>query len=642
MCGILGKVTFTNIHESPEVFDNALHQIDHRGPDSRGTYHSIIPYKYQLSLGHTRLSILDLSHAGHQPMVSPRTGSIIVYNGEVYNFLDIRSELENREYTFNSECDTEVILAAYDEWSESFVGKFIGMFAIALWDFKRHKIILVRDRLGIKPLYYYWDGKQFAFSSEITALSALPTLCLDVSQEAVHQLLLYGYIPCPLSIFQNVKKLLPGNILVLDLLNHQFQQYSYWEPLNYYTDSKQFKSEDDVIEVLRVELSKAVRRRLISDVPVGAFLSGGIDSSLVVALMQQASSTTVNTFSIGFSETRWNEAPAAKRIADYLGTNHEEFYITEENILDIAQNAAKYYDEPFADSSSIPTLALCRMTREHITVALSGDGGDELFWGYNRYVPSHFIPFDKYKIIPRFLRQCIGKPMQMIKGGRFEAWGQLLCFKDLIDYYLGSFLLNLKLYPRLHIHPVETNQVLEMYRQVALQLKGLNRDVLTGAMDLHSYLPDDILTKVDRASMSVGLEVRVPILDHNVVQLAAGIPSSFKTAHGESKYLLKRLLSEYLPRELWDRPKKGFGVPISLWLRTSLKDWAYEELLSTQHHLHDWLDKNELKNILDTHIAGKRKLDDLIWSCLQLAGWDRRITKIRTESIKLISQNKTL
>ncbi len=628
MCGILGKITFEGSHEPPDVFDRALGRLDHRGPDDRGVHHATAAGSARISLGQTRLSILDLSQAGHQPMVSPRTKSVIVYNGEVYNFHDVRRELQGKGYSFVSECDTETILAAYDERQEQCVEAFRGMFAIAVYDPGRNRLLLVRDRLGIKPLYYYWDGRQFAFSSEVTALACLPGLKLEVCQTAVGNFLLQGFIPGPNSIFKNVRKLPQGHLLVLDLDKRVPSERRYWDPIDYYASPRTFADENEVLDAMQAELVEAVRRRLISDVPLGAFLSGGIDSSLVVALMRQAHSGSVKTFTIGFSVPEWNEAPAARRIAEHLGTEHEEYYISEENVMETARTVADHYDEPFADESNIPTLLLSRMTRQKVTVVLSGDGGDELFWGYNHYNTRAMRAYGALSRVPRWIRCGMAAGMKRL-GAEGLRLGHLLEFEDLPMFYMRPRIWPPGLYQRLHVGENGENRMLRIGRYVASRLPGRDLHLLTGAMDLHAWLVDDILTKVDRATMSVGLEARVPVLDHHVVQLAAAIPSSFKTAGGEQKHLLKALLARFIPRHLWDRPKMGFGIPLVHWLRTSLRDWAYDELGSRQTAIGDWLDCDELRGMLDDHVSGRRNLSGLIWACLQLASWQRRIRGIR-------------
>ncbi|HKQ47375.1 MAG TPA: asparagine synthase (glutamine-hydrolyzing) [Phycisphaerae bacterium] len=631
MCGILGKITFTGPHEPPRVFDQALAQIDHRGPDDRGAWHTSFG-DVRMSLGQTRLSILDLSPAGHQPMISPRSGCVVVFNGEIYNFREIRTGLEAKGFRFTTECDTEVILAAYDDDPERFMESFRGMFAIALWDPARGRLVLVRDRLGIKPLYYYWDGSFFAFASEVTALAALPSLQLEVDQEAVREFLLAGYIPHPLSIFKNVKKLPAGHMLQLDLKSPQPRIRSYWDALDYYAAPSSFRDEGEVLEALRERLSQAVRLRLISDVPLGAFLSGGIDSSLIVALMRQVHAGAVRTFTIGFSVPQWDEAPMAKRIAEHLGTEHVEFYLTEDNVLQTARTAADHYDEPFADPSNIPTLELSRLTRRHVTVALSGDGGDELFWGYESYGSKSLRWFERARHVPRSIRAGVGGVLRLFGHDQIRRIGNIVGFDGLADFFQGPIVWKPWLYPRLHRHQAADGHRVEIARRVIGRLGDRDTDLVTGATDALCYMVDDILTKVDRASMSVALEARVPILDHKVVELAASIPMSFKKGGGRKKHLLKALLGTMVPRELWDRPKKGFGVPLVHWLRGPLRDWAHDELVSSRGRLHEWLDAEELRRMLDDHISGRRNSADLIWACLQLAGWDRRVGRIRSEA----------
>jgi len=633
MCGILGKITFAGEHEPPELFDRAVKLLEHRGPDDRGTHHATFKDQARISLGQTRLSILDLSSAGHQPMFSPRSGACVVYNGEVYNYREIRGRLEAEGYEFTSECDTEVVLAAYDRWQDAFVDELNGMFAIAIWDRQRHRMVLARDRVGIKPLYYYWDGRQLAFASEVSALVALPTLKLEVCQEAIRTYLWHGFIASPLSIYGHVRKLVPGHLLTCDLADPRPVERRYWDAADYYTDPQHFGSEEEVLEALHAELTEAVRRRLVSDVPLGAFLSGGIDSSLVVALMRQAHGDTVRTFTVGFSVPKWNEAPAAKRIAEHLGTQHEEFYLSEENILDAARTIGEHYDEPFADESSIPTLALSRMTRNHVTVALSGDGGDELFCGYPRYNSRYLRLFRPVSAIPRWLRQCMAAGLARWPRDRVRSWGAVLGFKDFAAYFLHPRIGKTWLYPGLHRDCGNDDRLMELGREVAAKLAGCDHVAQAGAMDVHAYMVDDILTKVDRASMAVSLEVRVPILDHNVLQLAARIPSSFKTAGGELKHLLKVLLSRDVPRPLWERPKRGFGVPLVHWLRGPLREWAHDQLNSRESRLHDWLDYRQLQAMLEDHMSGRRNVARIMWSCLQLACWDRRVTSLRRDCL---------
>lgn len=628
MCGILGKVTFRGEADDPAVFERALRMLDHRGPDDRGTWHHITPDGVGISLGQTRLSILDLSDAGHQPMTSQRSGAVIVFNGEVYNFREIRTRLEGKGYQFTSECDTEVILAAYDEWGEPFAENFRGMFAIGIFDVRRQRLLLCRDRLGIKPLYYYSDGRQLAFASELTALAALPSLELNVCHTALRNYLRQGFIPGPLSIYDRVRKLTQGHLLLCDFKTSDPQVTKFWDPLDYYAQPRNFSNEEAILDELNDVLTQAVRYRLISDVPLGAFLSGGIDSSLVVALMRQIHTGPLKTFTIGFSEPEWDEAPAARRIAEHLGTEHHEQYLSEANVLDAVRTVGDHYDEPFADESNIPTLLLSKMTRQKVTVALSGDGGDELFWGYNHYDTRAMRWFKGLNRIPRPLRRMAAGSLKML-GPEGVRIGQLIEFEDLPMYYMRSRIWPPGLYRDLHRCEAREDRLLAIGRQVAARLPGRDRHLLTGAMDLHCYLVDDILTKVDRASMAVALEARVPILDHHVVQLAAAIPSSFKTAGGEKKRLLRALLARYIPRSLWDRPKKGFGVPLVRWFRTSLKDWAYDELRGSGSRLCDWLDRECLEQMLSDHVSGRRNVSGLIWACLQLASWDRRMARIR-------------
>lgn len=631
MCGILGKVTFKGAHESPSAFDSALHQLRHRGPDDQGAHHGTGPDGCRVSMGQTRLSILDLSSAGHQPMFSPRTGSCVVFNGEIYNFREIRAVLEARGYRFTTQCDTEVVVAAYDEYGDDFTTHFVGMFAIGVWDKTRGRLVLARDRLGIKPLYYYWDQNQFAFASEVTALAALPTLRLDVNPESVEQYLLNGYIVQPHSIFHNVSKIRTGHILTLDLARPRPIESSYWDVVTYFAAPCSYRDEAEVLEAVRPALLKAVQRRLISDVPLGAFLSGGIDSSLVVALMRKAHSGEVRTFTIGFTEPKWDEADHARAIAQHLGTRHEELYLSEENILEVAQKVGDFYDEPFADTSCIPTFALSRMTRQHVTVALSGDGGDEMFWGYDSYVSGSLANYNSVAAIPRPLRVLASAFLRSLPVARWNRMGDLLRFREFSDFVLCATIWRPWSYPRLlRDRPYPTlNWGAVIGADLQRRLPNLDRDTLRSVFDIPIYMVDDILTKVDRASMAVALEARVPLLDHELVQLAAGIPIELKAPGRRLKHLLKTVLGEMVPRELWERPKKGFGVPLVDWLRTSLKDWTYDHLCRPLSGAGALLDPAQVRQMLDDHVAGCVDASNLIWACMQLVNWNDRMARIR-------------
>jgi asparagine synthase (glutamine-hydrolysing) len=630
MCGILGVVTLRGEHPCEAAFDRALGLLDHRGPDDRGAHHGQAPGGVRISIGQTRLSILDLSPAGHQPMVSERTGTVMTYNGEAYNFRDVRSGLAGEGLAFHSECDTEVLLAAYDRRQDEFIQSFRGMFAIGLWDVARNRLLLVRDRLGIKPLYYYWDGRTLAFGSELTAISALPGLTLDICHEAMRQYLWRGFIPFPQSIFKQIRKLPAGCMLSLELSGGQPHVRQYWESLDYYASPRRFADEGEALDAIDATLREAVRLRLISDVPLGAFLSGGVDSSLVVAMMRAVHSGEVRTFSIGFDEAQWDEAPAARRIAQHLGTRHEEMYISRENLLDQVRTVSQHYDEPFADASAIPTLALAKLTRRHVTVALSGDGGDELFWGYDQYTARSHDAYPWAVRAPLAVRRALGALLRAARGTRLERWGYIVGFADFAEFFMRTDLWHPWADRGLHRHASSTNRMLEVGREVTSRLGEGDVAMLMGAMDLRSYLVDDILTKVDRATMAVALEARVPILDHHVVQLAASIPYTFKKAGGEKKHLLKAVLSRYVPRHLWERPKQGFGIPLVHYFRGPLRDWAADELFSGDHALGDWLDMAVVRRMYEDHVGGRRDAATLLWACLQLAGWDRRMRQIRT------------
>ncbi len=640
MCGITGFWTKSNNKTPLSIIDVMTDTLYHRGPDDRGTW---IDKDAGIALGHRRLSMLDLSPKGHQPMFSHSNRYVIVYNGEIYNFPDIKRELEERGISFQTETDTEVILEAVEYYGiEKALSLFNGMFSFALFDRRDRVLYLARDRVGIKPLYYGINNGIFFFGSELKALRAHPDFYPKLNIDALSLYFRHNYIPAPYSIYSGILKLTPGHYLTItDDLN--IKDVTYWNfrkiAIDGYNNPYDMK-EDELVERLDYLLTQAVKHRMISDVPLGAFLSGGIDSSTVVALMQKVSSTPQKTFTIGFWERDYDEIAYAKKIADRLGTVHTELYVTPEEAQDVILKLPDMYDEPFSDSSQIPTYLVSKLTRTYVTVSLSGDGGDELFGGYNRYFWLATI-WEKIKRIPYPLRRATSSAIRFFPHGLYNK-----VFPYLFNMVPEKYRFRLpgdKLYKLSCI--LEKNSPDSMYRMLISHfhrpdklLKGakdpytilLDKDIREEIdsyvarmmfFDFLTYLPDDILTKVDRASMAVSLEARVPILDHNIVEFGWHLPLKYKIRNGKGKYLLRRMLSRYVPNELFERPKTGFGIPIGAWLRGPLKDWATDMLSKDMIDKYGILNYNVVEEMLKEHLLGRKDWHYHLWDILMLQSW---------------------
>ncbi len=641
MCGIAGFRMASASRSQNEMMSLATAMNDalrHRGPDDEGVW---LDEEAGIALGQRRLSIIDLSPAGHQPMVSADGRFVMSYNGEVYSHEEMRGDLVARGIQFRGHSDTEVMLESFAAFGvEASVQRFIGMFAIALWDRKTRTLTLIRDRLGIKPLYWAKFGGLFMFGSELKALRAHPGWTPRINQAAVASFMRHNYIPAPHTIYEGVHKLEPGSILTLPWQGEP-RITRFWDAravTRHGLASQIDGSDEELTERLDVLLSDAVKRRMIADVPLGAFLSGGVDSSTVVALMQKASTRPVKTFTIGFDSKGFDEAPHAAAVAKHLGTEHTELTVTAKQALEVIPNLSEWYDEPFADSSQIPTYLVSAMTRRHVTVALSGDGGDELFAGYTRYHQGRRA-WRSLSILPRAVRSGIASTLTSVSP---DCWTRLLSLvpQRLKPSLPGDKLHKLAsvlalpdgdaLYRRLVTHwepsevmpnVAETRGVL-WDSSVQAEIPGLLERMQY--LDLVTYLPDDILTKVDRASMAVALEARVPLLDHRVVEFAWRLPQSAKVRAGKGKYLLRRLLDRYVPTELIERPKMGFGIPLAEWLRGPLRDWA-EELLSEQRLREgNMLDPTRVRKYWAEHLSGSRNWQYLLWDVLMLEAWRER------------------
>jgi len=653
MCGIAGFISLEHFNKD-DLITNVSRMsltLKSRGPDDSGVW---VDEEAGIALGHRRLSIIDTSSGGHQPMKSLCGRYVISYNGEIYNFESLRQKLENIGHVFRSHSDTEVMLAAITEWGIANAVKcFIGMFAFALWDRKEGVLSLVRDRLGIKPLYYCDTGETIIFASELKALEVFPSFRKEIDRNVLTLMLRYNYIPAPHSIYENVYKLLPATIASLMRRRPgarssvpkslSLKTKAYWSAKNVAEDgtSNSFNhSEKTAVRELDILLRKAVKSRMISDVPLGALLSGGIDSSLVVALMQAQSKRPIKTFSIGFNEDGYDEAKHAKAVAKYLGTDHTELYVTPEEALAVIPQLPLLYDEPFADSSQIPTFLLSQLVRKYVTVGLSGDGGDELFGGYNRYFWGKSI-WQKTGWMPTSVQKLI---TNMLKAPSPEMWDKL--------FYNVSMALPKSLRQRtpgdkLHkLSDILGGKNLEemYYRMISFWKEPVNvvrnssepLTVITDKsqwakvpdmtermmfLDLVSYLPDDILTKVDRASMAVSLEVRVPLLDHRVVEFAWKVPLTMKIRNGQGKWLLRQILYQYVPKELIERPKMGFGVPIDTWLRGPLRDWAESLLDKSRLQKEGYFNCEPILEKWKEHLSGKRNWQYYLWSILMFQVW---------------------
>jgi asparagine synthase (glutamine-hydrolysing) len=643
MCGIAGLIDWraaTSADALRSIGEAMIETVRHRGPDAGAVW---IEAEGGVALGQRRLAIIDLSPGGAQPMHSADGRHVITFNGEIYNYRDIRRELEDAGRSLRSDSDTEVLLEACALWGvEAAIERAIGMFAFALWDRKTRTLVLARDRLGIKPLYYSATPDRLLFASQLKAFRADPGWRPSVDQDAVVGYLRHAYIAQPSTIYREARKLPPGQILTL---RHGVaaEPKCFWDLRGIAVAGQRRNDpapgEDEAVERLDALLRSSVKLRMIADVPLGAFLSGGIDSSTVVALMQAQSTRAVKTFSIGFRESGYDEAACAKQVAAHLGTDHTEFYVEPRHALDVIPQLPEWFDEPFADSSQIPTYLVSELTRKHVTVALSGDGGDELFAGYNRYLWTERVA-RAAGLVPRPLRGASAAALRALAP---ETWSRLFAF---VPSAWRPTLPGDKLHKIATL--IDDPAPDAVYRRLVSQWERPEDVAAAGReplgplwdasivrdfpdmiprmqyLDMVTYLPDDILTKVDRATMAVGLEGRVPMLDHRVVAYAWSLPLKFKLRGGTSKWLLRRVLDRYVPRSLIDRPKMGFGVPIDLWLRGPLRDWA-EELLAPARLAADGFVRTEpVRQAWREHLEGTRNWQYPLWTVLMLQAWRER------------------
>ena len=623
MCGIAGFVDRWDsgqarpVEERAAILDSMCRIIEHRGPDDQG-----VTLDRGVALGMRRLSIIDLA-GGHQP-ISGEDGSVsIVYNGEIYNFHELKDRLEAAGHKFKTHCDTETVLHGYEEFGPDCLKDLRGMFAFAIWDAKNQVLFIARDRAGKKPLYYsVTRGGSLIFGSELKVLLQHPDVEREIDPKALDAYFTLGYIPDPYSIFKNVKKLPPGHYLTFSEGRLDVKQY--WD-FNF--NPSESLREEDYLEELRFLLDESVRLRLISDVPLGAFLSGGIDSSTIVGLMARHSAQPVKTFSIGFHEDSYNELKYARMTAQKFGTDHHEFFVTPE-ICSVVDELAWFMDEPFADQATIPNYVVSKLAREHVKVVLSGDGGDELFAGYTRYiVAQNRASFD---LIPKTLRQGLGPLSKNLPHG---TKGRNYLFNislDPVSRYLDSVSTFTSL-NRESLYTRDFRDLVGAEGYVSSLFRDLSARVTTGEpldrllyIDSKTYLPGDILAKVDRTSMAVSLEARAPLLDHKLIEFVGQMPAKLKLSGLESKHLLKKAVADLVPHEILNRPKQGFGVPIQDWINRQLRSRIRESLTEPRSQQRGYVEPGYINVLLNEHERGRRDHSDGLWALFMLELWHRQ------------------
>ncbi len=620
MCGICGYINLSKGRLEASVLHNMVNTMHHRGPDSQGYFED---QENQVFLGHARLSIIDISDSGKQPMYLDNL--TIVLNGEVYNYREIKEELVSKGHSFKSSSDTEVVLHAFKEWGSDCVRRFIGMYAFAIYNSDTQKITLFRDRAGVKPLYYYFDGQAFIFGSELKVFHQNPLFKKELDFDALGLYMKFGYIPTPYCVFKNTHKLDQGSYLVFDIKKASFEIHRYWDLKSFYLKPKLNISYEEALEETERIMTSAFQYRMVADVPVGVFLSAGFDSTCVSALIQKGMTDKLRTFTIGF-ESGNNEAPMAKEIAHYLGTDHSEHYCSEEDALRIVKDLPYYYDEPFADSSAIPNILVSQIARQHVKVALSADGGDEVFAGYNGY--DFYMKGNRFtKLIPIFLRKPVGGLIRSSSSlahdsktkKRLRIISDVVKSSDDISISLTNALINNEYDCR--NNDFFTKRIIDLpsvYIEENQDMTLLSRLLYC---DYLQYMQDDILVKVDRSSMSVSLEGRNPILDHRIVEFAAQLPDEFKYNRGVKKRILKDIVYKYIPRELIDKPKTGFSVPLTKWLDNSLSDYLDYYLSNTKVNYYGVLNSDFVKAMLTSYRKNNKALNNDVWRILQLQMW---------------------
>lgn len=632
MCRIVGILSKESPEQKQSVLVQARDVLAHGGPDAADLY-----VDENIALGHRRLSILDLSDAGKQPMYWNQY--VIIYNGEIYNFEEIRAALKDLGYTFKTDTDTEVILKAYEKWGKDCVQHFRGMFAFAIWDKQAKKLLLCRDRVGVKPLYYYYKDGLFMFASELKAFHEHPRFDKTINHEAVSLYLQQSYIPSPHCIFKYAKKVKPGSFLEIDT-SFTITEHIYWNVTDFYTNSTiNTKPEGKIKEELKSQLLDSFQLRMVADVPVGMFLSGGVDSSLVTAMLQKASNTQLQTFTIGFENEGFNEANHAKKVAAHIGTNHTELYCTEDRFKELIPKLPDFYDEPFGDESAIPTYLVSVLAKDQVKVCLSADGGDELFGGYTKYeFTANYYP--KTSKIPKPLRTLVGAGLSYLDANWLDKQKQYIPllrnytdlgskipkFKNaLLSNNLNSFFNNASVF----VSEAELARLIPVIQSRQFHhLHPRDKRLISylGILDVVSYLEGDIMTKVDRATMQTALEGREPLLDHHLIEYAMQLPDNIKVKDGSLKYILRQILYDYVPKDLIERPKQGFSVPIFDWLHSFMKQDLLTMISDRLFIERFQFNEKYLRELISRFLA-RRSVNcspNFIWLLLVLYKWDLR------------------
>jgi len=631
MCGIAGFIDFT--HSSRKgTLEAMTNVLEHRGPDGENTL-LLDNGASSIGLGHRRLSVIDLSDQAGQPMRFGRYS--IVFNGEIYNYREIKEKLSRLGHRFETLSDTEVILHAYAEWKEKCLNGFVGMFAFAIYDQENRKVFFARDRAGVKPLFYYWDGNVFLFASELKSFHQHPRFEKKIDTDAAAAFLQYGNVPTPYCIFKNTKKIKAGHFLELDIEKKKFEEKSYWQVEDFYSRSKLDISFDEARRETENILTKAFRYRMVSDVPVGVFLSGGYDSATLTAILQKDNPTPLKTFTIGMPDIGLNEAPFAKEIARYLGTDHTEYMCTEYEAVRIVPELPHYYDEPFADSSAIPTMLVSRIAREEVVVALSADGGDEIFAGYSRY--DHLL--ERLALLGKFpfpLLQTMGRLMSLISpdaiphlrntpgfAHRYERLADVLRepSEEKIIPSLSEVYSN-RAWEGVMRH--KPKKLMDTAYDTKLQDEFSTPLSWAQCLDYKTYLMDDILQKVDRASMRSSLESREPFLDQHIIEYVAQLPDHFKYHKGNKKYILKEIAHRYIPAEMMERPKMGFGIPLEKWLAMDLKPFVDEFITERKIREQNIFSPEAVMEIKRRFYAGRKEFGTKLWHFLMFQMWHEK------------------
>jgi asparagine synthase (glutamine-hydrolysing) len=629
MCGIAGFIDFNN-KSSFEILKKCTDSLFHRGPDGSG-YEFYQTNEAQIGLGHRRLSIIDLTEGGKQPKNFQDLW--ITFNGEIYNYKEIKAELTDLGHSFESHSDTEVILHAYEQWGKQCVNRFVGMFSFVLYDAQKKELYCVRDRAGVKPLQYYWNKGLFLFASEFKAFHEHPDFVKELNLDAIASFMRYGYVPTPHSIFKNAFKLEPGHYLSINIATQTIKTEKYWDVYDYYNKPKlKISFEDAKIETESI-LSKAFQYRMVADVPIGVFLSGGYDSTCVTALLQKDSTQKIKTYTIGVNNKSLDEAPYAKQIANHLGTEHTEYYCDEKEAMNIIPELPHFFDEPFGDYSAIPTTLVSRIARKEVTVALSADAGDEIFAGYNRY--DYYKYVQQTAKIPSLFRSLAAKTMALIPAKAIPVLGQHPLFgsrygkiKNILKDNSTQNLMN-NLVTEFtndgvqHLFKSKISNVDTYFDQKLMDEYDDGLSYMM-AVDYQTYMLDDILQKVDRATMTTSLEGREPFLDQHIVQWAAQLPTEYKYNKGNKKYIIKEIVAKYIPREMMDRPKMGFAIPLETWLKTDLKYLTEEYLNANLIEKQGIFKVDEVQKITNSFHEGKSEFLFKIWYLLAFQMWYKK------------------